>query len=143
MLKEKIKGVAAETVDEVGPRPDSAPPSPILRPVEPRKLIFRNRRLFDTWREVLLGATGDMDLNDVRRVLQAEPLCFQEAHRNGMYMYTRLARDGYGPGTLCVHEPHSENCLPRHVLNDVKSDCRKEFDWTAGTFEFEDGMTLD
>ena len=141
--KEKTKGVPAKNVDEVGPRPGSAPPSPMLRPVEPRKLIFRNRRLFDTWREVLLRASGNMDLNEVRRVLQAEPLCFQEEHRNGKYMYTRLARDGYEPGTLCIHEPNSENCLPRHILNDVKSDCRKEFGWTAETFVFEEEIALD
>ena len=47
------------------------------------------------------------------------------------------------PGTLCIHDPHPDNRLPRRVLNDIKSDFRKEFDWTAETFVFEDEVVVD
>lgn len=106
----------------------------------PQILGFSDPVLYDIWRQIFprpgSNARQRIKWDDLRRVMNAEPLCFEEVRSTGVeFRWRREARDGYPVVELGFHQPHGMNSwVEKNLLKNIRKKVHRFTGWVAETF---------
>ena len=108
----------------------------------PQKLVFRDSALYNIWRQIFpvpgCNARKRIKWDDLRRVMNAEPLYFYEVRQTGVeFRWRREARDGFPVVELRFHQPHGINpWIEKNLLKNIRKNIYRFTGWDADTFVF-------
>lgn len=106
----------------------------------PQKLGFRDPVLYNIWCQIFpidgCNVRQRIKWDELRRVMGAEPLYFEEVRNTGVeFRWRREARDGYPVFELGFHQPHGLNSwIEKNLLKHIRKKVHRFTGWDAETF---------